>query len=193
MNQWHAEVTYEVKDLDDEQLQKLMIVTPGFATISHDNDTGLLRLNLMVEAGTVRKAVEASLRTASDATRQVLDKALTPTGVRVLSIAEQRAEIENPIGQDLVGYIEIADLLGVSRQRARQLAEENQQFPSPVARLAMGPVFTRSSVTAFQGRWERKSGRPKKGGGPSRGSTSPRQRSESRLLRNIERDEASLK
>ena len=40
----------------------------------------------------------------------------------------------------LMGLKEIADLLGVSRQRAGQLAA-TKGFPEPVARLAAGPIY----------------------------------------------------
>jgi predicted DNA-binding transcriptional regulator AlpA len=57
----------------------------------------------------------------------------------------------------LAGLAEVASLAGVSRQRAAQLAA-HPQFPEPVDRLAMGPVWREADVKAFLA-VERKPGR----------------------------------
>lgn len=56
---------------------------------------------------------------------------------------------------DLVGTSEIADLLGVSRQRVFQLSLE-PHFPAPVASLTAGKFWRRSDVE----RWARDHDRP---------------------------------
>lgn len=48
----------------------------------------------------------------------------------------------------LAGLAEIAALAGVSRSRASQLAA-HPDFPEPVQRLAMGPVWTEADVEKF--------------------------------------------
>lgn len=48
-------------------------------------------------------------------------------------------------GIPLVGLTEIAAMLGVSRQRASQLSA-SKGFPAPLDRLAMGPVWRRTTV-----------------------------------------------
>ena len=48
----------------------------------------------------------------------------------------------------LAGLAEVASLAGVSRQRAAQLAN-HPDFPAPVARLAMGPVWREADVQKF--------------------------------------------
>jgi hypothetical protein len=48
----------------------------------------------------------------------------------------------------LAGLAEIAGLAGVSRQRASQIAA-HPDFPKPVDRLAMGPVWRESDVIKF--------------------------------------------
>ncbi len=53
-----------------------------------------------------------------------------------------------------MGISEIAELLGVSRQRAHQLAASHG-FPEPVARLAQGPVWETAEVE----KWARETGR----------------------------------
>ena len=48
----------------------------------------------------------------------------------------------------LAGLAEVAGLAGVSRTRAGQLAN-HPDFPEPVQRLAMGPVWLEADVQAF--------------------------------------------
>jgi prophage regulatory protein len=55
---------------------------------------------------------------------------------------------------DLVGLTEIAEILGVSRQRAGQLAD-GDDFPEPISVLAAGRVWKRADIEA----WARRTGR----------------------------------
>ena len=77
----------------------------------------------------------------------------------VASSAHVDAELSEPNIPSLVGVSEIADLLGVSRQRASELAR-TPSFPVPVASLASGPVWLEPSVLRFVDSWRRKPGRP---------------------------------
>jgi predicted DNA-binding transcriptional regulator AlpA len=66
----------------------------------------------------------------------------------------------------LVGMTEIAEMLGVSPQRAHQLSREYADFPDPEVEISAGRVWKRAAVE----RWikahpARKPGRP-----PSEGS-----------------------
>lgn len=54
----------------------------------------------------------------------------------------------------LVGVAEIAEMLGVTRQRVHQIAAE-PDFPEPVARLTAGLIWRRSDVH----RWAVNNGR----------------------------------
>jgi predicted DNA-binding transcriptional regulator AlpA len=49
---------------------------------------------------------------------------------------------------------EIAELLGVSKQRAHQIAEE-KGFPAPLAEDARGRVWGRYEVQAWAKRWRK--------------------------------------
>lgn len=55
---------------------------------------------------------------------------------------------------DLVSRVEIADILGVTKQRVHQLITQ-PGFPEPVATLAIGQVWDRAAVEE----WARSSGR----------------------------------
>lgn len=53
-----------------------------------------------------------------------------------------------PKNPQLMGSAEIAELLGVSRQRVQQLIAK-PDFPAPVADLAMGKVWRAEDVHAW--------------------------------------------
>jgi predicted DNA-binding transcriptional regulator AlpA len=54
-----------------------------------------------------------------------------------------------------VGVAEIAEILGVSRQRVHALLKTHDDFPRPVADLSAGKIWLRSDVE----RWGRAAGR----------------------------------
>ena len=74
---------------------------------------------------------------------------------------EIRRYLDTAFPEKLAGLAEVAGLAGVSRTRASQLAA-HPDFPAPVDRLAMGPVWRESDVTAFLA-VDRKPGRKPKG------------------------------
>lgn len=82
--------------------------------------------------------------------------------VEALTAAELDRELAAPVGGvDLVGVSEIARMLDVSRQRVSTL-QTRHDFPTPLAKLAAGPVWRRHDVEHWATTWERASGRPKK-------------------------------
>jgi len=83
----------------------------------------------------------------------------TPTGIEVLTVEEADRRLAGPAFPELVGLSEIADILGVSRQRVSKL-RSRKNFPGPVAELRAGPVWLRSDLSRFCDGWERKVGRP---------------------------------
>ena len=61
----------------------------------------------------------------------------------------------------LVGLSEIAKMLGVSRQRVGQLAQDHDDFPSPVADLASGRIWETAAIETWaQAHPVRRPGRP---------------------------------
>lgn len=55
----------------------------------------------------------------------------------------------------LVGVREIAELLGISRQRVLELFRSHDDFPRPEAELSAGRIWKREAVEA----WARRTGR----------------------------------
>jgi hypothetical protein len=158
---WTAQLTYTAPGLDLER--RLEIVDALAANAVYDDDTGRLTLTFEVDAATSRQAAETALRTAGAAGGSAAHGVTLgrPTRMLVMPTEEFIAEAEHPGALDLSGVAEIAERLGVSRQRVGQLIER-EDFPTPVSRLAAGPIFTTASVDAFKTRWEpgRKPGRP---------------------------------
>jgi hypothetical protein len=107
-------------------------------------------------------AVEAVVRA-----REVFERAAASAGLpqwplaRVEAQRERELELElaRPSFPDLLGVAELAERLGVSRQRAWTVTGR-PDFPDPVARLKATPVWTAGSVRRFLEAWPRKAGRP---------------------------------
>jgi predicted DNA-binding transcriptional regulator AlpA len=62
---------------------------------------------------------------------------------------------------DLVSVTEIAEMLGISRQRVNQLIQAYEDFPPPEADLAIGRVWLRSAIEEWAKSHPRRAGRPK--------------------------------
>lgn len=69
---------------------------------------------------------------------------------------------EDAARAELAGTAELAELLGVSKQRTSVLAAKHPEFPAPLARLKSGPVWRMADLSTFAQGWQRKAGRPKK-------------------------------
>ena len=112
-----------------------------------------LTTTLTVDAPTVSSAIDEGLA--------LVGKLVSgnPIAVEVLTVAEHDRRLAEPAFPALVGVAELAEMLGVSRQRASALPER-ADFPSPVAVLRAGPVWRRGDVSQFVASWPRTSGRP---------------------------------
>jgi hypothetical protein len=162
---WHADVDLaHTQELNDDQVDALTRNLPGCAIVSHDTGRGWLILRFEVEARTLGAAVDRALRIARDVAAQALGVPIDPQGVRVLPMDEHDRDLADSERFDLVGYMQIGDMLGVSKQRAGQVAEM-AGFPTPVVPSGVrGPLYPRTAVARFIAEWERKPGRPRKAG-----------------------------
>lgn len=154
---WHATVRTDHGPFNEATAEAIAEGLPGFSILQHDGDTNTLTVRFDVEAPTLRAATDEALR----AVREV--GAGRPVAVDVKPLADRIRELEHPAAQELIGLAEIAEILGVSKQRAKELADTYPDFPAPIARPAMGPIYLRPSVVAFEQRWPRKrTGRPRR-------------------------------
>lgn len=112
-----------------------------------------------------RSAITALSDAARD-TRQAMHRLgvidARVTGGEVKPYAVFLRDLEHPVLPTLMGLAEIAQAIGVTRQRAGQLAQR-EDFPEPAARLHTGPVWTDHAIERFLAGWERRrTGRPPK-------------------------------
>lgn len=66
----------------------------------------------------------------------------------------------------LLNLSDIGKRLGISRQRASQLANDHPRFPPAAVRTSNGALYEEAAIRVFETNWLRKSGRPP-------GTTSP--------------------
>lgn len=115
---------------------------------------------ITVDAPTLRKAVTTALQAVEQVTGR------KATGVEVLAESEHERRTMQPTIPELVGYAEIAQMAGVTKQRAQQMPKI-LGFPMAVVETAAGPLRVKSQVQRFLEQWDRKPGRPRKHGADS--------------------------
>jgi predicted DNA-binding transcriptional regulator AlpA len=69
------------------------------------------------------------------------------------------AQLEVSNFPDVLGTTEVAELLGITRQRLHQLRSAGR-FPEPIRDLAATPLWIRATVDSFVAGWDRTPGRP---------------------------------
>ena len=82
-----------------------------------------------------------------------------PVGIEVITEDEHLRRAEASTLPELMSAAEIADELGVSRQRVHQLRAA-AAFPAPLADLRGGAVWDARAIRKFASDWDRKPGRP---------------------------------
>jgi len=131
----------------------------GAASLSPDGTR--IGVDLWVEAPSLRAALAASERAVLRALAAVGLAGMSITAADVKPWAELEADLARPNYPELVGVAEMAEILGVSKQRISELAA-TPKFPRPLAQLKGGPVWDRASIGNFLQTWQRKPGRPRK-------------------------------
>lgn len=128
------------------------------AALAYLPDRYSVRLNIQAEE--VHEAVKEAVRRVSTA----VGKSGLPSWPFVHAIAntadELDRELATPTTPTLLGVAELAERLGVTKQRASDLAK-GASFPKPLEVLASGPVWAESTVTRYVATWIRRPGRPK--------------------------------
>ena len=109
----------------------------------------------------IREAVTSGEHLVSDAAQAAGLPAWPIVKLEAVEWEQLGTELKQPPGPELVGIAELAELAGVSRQRASILARR-EGFPDPLATLAAGPVWDLHAVQRFLEGWTRQVGRPAK-------------------------------
>ena len=120
------------------------------------DDRGTVGMTFDVEASDHGAAASEAVRLIAS-----LAPGLRPVEVTVRTFEEQERELRDSNVPDLLGVAELAEALGVSRQRVAELTATDD-FPRPVAKLRAGPVWQRAALGRFLAQWTRRPGRPRR-------------------------------
>ena len=115
---------------------------------------------LSIDAADVESAVAEGVRVFRDHAEKVGLEPWPIVSMRVMTEEELDAELARPTFPTLLGVAELAAVLGVSKQRASELANSTR-FPRPFLTLASGPIWLEPAVLRFVETWDRKPGRPR--------------------------------
>ena len=166
MATWAARVEFTLDhDLTGEEAiaitEALAEVDPA-ASVGVEREQGRASAQFFVTARTLRSATEQAVGRTVVALG-LAGLAAEPVGVEVLDEATFAERLTRPTIPELVGYAEIAEIAGVSRQRVAQLADEHEDFPPVVLTAKPGPQRVKAAVEQwFTAKGERRRGRPPK-------------------------------
>ena len=156
---WSARVDW-ADECTDDQLADIAELLAGYeGALTTNSAAGRVSAQLTVHATTLRQAIDTSLAVVRDAVHQARGR-FTPVRVDVVDEATFRTELTEPFIPPLVGYAEIAEMAGVSRQRARELPNLPDFPPAVTETSSKGPLRVRSQVATWIQRWQRRTGRP---------------------------------
>ncbi|MER7974587.1 hypothetical protein ABTX35_37230 [Streptomyces sp. NPDC096080] len=158
--EWRASATADaVRALRDEQFEEMHRHFAG--VIRYEADSRRLYILWRLRASGLVEAADKALHTVVEGLEAALGHKPQLIDLRVVTAEQAAAERDYPKEQQLMGYREAAQELGVSRQRVAQLDGSHPDFPRPIGRTAAGPVFTAESIRSFAARWDRSPGRRK--------------------------------
>lgn len=129
-------------------------LTPYAAVVSSDDDLGRTSISVCVEADTLRLATSQVLQVVGEATL----KSDTPGNLVLVRVMPWH-DLEHTVTQrgvpPLAGYAEIADMAGVTDDRAREVAEQDESFPRAVGTVDGEPAYLADEVEAWIEKRER--------------------------------------
>lgn len=156
-----AEPALDVRsESDDDMVHELNQLLEDHApAVSFKADRYTVRI--AVSAPEINKAVDYALSEIFSASARAGMPDWPVVDVHLTEWDEFSRQLDEPTYPNVVGVSELAEMLGVSRQRASELARV-ESFPSPFVELASGPVWLEPNVRRFCETWVRKPGRPRK-------------------------------
>ena len=125
------------------------------------DDHGRYGARLVIEADSPTQALDIAARETENAASQANLPNMPLVHAEVTEWDEFERRLDQPTYPGMIGVSELAELLGVNRQRASAVAR-SANFPKPAAELAAGPVWFEPTVRRFVQSWDRKPGRPRK-------------------------------
>lgn len=143
------------RPITDEMLEAVAAIAgPAGGTVGKNR----LVSTLTVEADSVDAAICTGLRKVSAiAPGELIEGTAARCDEFDRRAAEERSRSE------LVGISEVAEMLGLPRQRIYEIARDRTDAPQPIQRLKAGPIWRKSDWSTFAASdWRRKGGRPRK-------------------------------
>lgn len=157
---WHVRVTFVQNGITPETmvgtLESLEELSPA-GSVDLDGAGG--EIGVFVDAATPMDAAADAARLVSTA----VGAGTTVVGVAATTEDEFLSAASRPQFPEVVGYAEIAEMAGVSRQRARAFAG-SPGFPPAIVETRQGPLMARAAVEAWVERRNTRPGRPRKVG-----------------------------
>lgn len=146
---WHVRVSFTAAASCDEDapfdLTEALAEYAAVTSVNRDLTGGTVAL--FIDAAAPIDAVTIASHLVIDAAAKTVGT-IDVTGLEVMSEEDFDSELDRPVFPEVVGYAEIAEIAGVSRQRARQFAEL-QGFPRPVIETAQGPLRSKTAVESW--------------------------------------------
>jgi predicted DNA-binding transcriptional regulator AlpA len=143
------------------ELDALADTLPTDAALSIDAATRKISATFSVVADSVYDATALGGRRLVRAMRAAGMKDFTHTEVHAMDWESYERQLEAGSFPDIVSAPEVAEILGVSRQRVHQLLNDHATFPPPIVRVGSGPLWLRATIEAYDRSWVRKPGRPR--------------------------------
>lgn len=143
---WHARLDWLSKTATTEDvLFDLMDELTDYApSASIDRDAHAGSITVAVEAVSFDDALSSALGVVRAALQQYVPTA-SVIGVELVDSDALDRELDRPLFPEVVGFAEIAELAGVSRQRARAF-RQSPGFPAPVIETAQGPLMAKAAI-----------------------------------------------
>jgi hypothetical protein len=152
---WHQGVGPEGDQLPD------LLADSGAKGAAASVSKDRIQATFTIQANGPAEAIEKGLAAWREAAKRIgLRVSVWPvTRAGAATYDELEADIAATALPRLVGVAEVAEMLGVTKQRVSALKEE-RWFPRPLALLASGPVWSAAGIEKFSKDWKRRPGRP---------------------------------
>lgn len=162
MSWWQTSVTLTSGKpfTEDEAFDLIDALANNSAAMSVARDLTGGTVTLSVEAQSSLDAATSATTLVANAAKQIIGE-IEVVGLEVLTEEAVDAKLAQPLFPEVVGYAEIAEMAGVTRQRARQFAALDG-FPVPVIETAQGPLMGKHAVERWLEIRNTHTGRPRK-------------------------------
>lgn len=157
MDIWHASIGFTAKPMSEDNIFDTLDELAEYgAAMGISSDYTSAHVTMTIRAADPISAAKKALNVIGNV--QAIEK-VSVEDVRVVTPERFDAENAKPIFPPVVGYAEIAQMIGVSRQRARQLSN-TPKFPHPVIETAQGPLYNQRAIELWAETRRTKPGRP---------------------------------